>query len=703
MTTTVLGPTGSGAGSTSQLEQLVLDGMALNDDLTWEMQALEMPPPAKRLAWITGADADGALLGAEERYENRIVRATLRVVRAASMDAALGALGALVKKLQDAPKRYPPGMPLVWTPASSTKSLTAYVLAGEIENLPIELEGDLAGWLLQTPVLVVRFDCRPFLYDTAEKSVAEVTGTKLVTVDVPGVGGDVPAEGRLVVTDNATQGRKLVAVGLEQRHYNPAAPPDLYLDEAEMTVLTPATTVADAGASSGNAIQLTSLGATWQGIAGASGLPHRGSYLVTARAKTTADPTVRLRLLWRVGSGAWNVNASVIVCPLPTNGFFATALGIVDVPDGAANLELRVEAWADEATGATGVLLDTLDLMPLEVYGEARGGVADLGTGLIAYDTFNRGPGNLTGSSPDIGSAWTVVTGSDADDFTFQSVFAAGDPPGGVQRTAVSDANASTGRLVSPGVANVAYTSLQARVTLDFDSYGVILDGTENRFGVFARLTDLSNLLRATLRIETIPNTGKWRLKLAVVKRLAGTDTSLGVVKLAEAPSPFDYRVRLDVDTAGNYKAWAWEVGAAMPADPTISGQDNALATGGTLASGRYGLFDAFANGASGFTRTYRGFRASADVAQDVWVIPSGGRVELSALGEAAYDSAGNPAGSFRYRGQRLLIPPAGDAGRTSRIAVKARRGDGSAEEKGISDSTKVHVYWTERYLVAPR
>jgi hypothetical protein len=52
------------------------------------------------------------------------------------MDAALAKIGTLVLALQEC-EQQALGSPAVWTPAGSTKSLTAYIVGGEVTGIPL--------------------------------------------------------------------------------------------------------------------------------------------------------------------------------------------------------------------------------------------------------------------------------------------------------------------------------------------------------------------------------------------------------------------------------------------------------------------------------------------------------------------------------------------------------------------------------------
>jgi hypothetical protein len=100
----------------------------------------------------------------------------------------------------------------VWTPATATLSCTFDVLAGEITDLPIDWEN---GWLALAPTFTIELTCKPYWRGTETLTSTSSSSTPFVAFEIAGVTGDVPALGRLIVTDTATQSRRHVEWGLE--------------------------------------------------------------------------------------------------------------------------------------------------------------------------------------------------------------------------------------------------------------------------------------------------------------------------------------------------------------------------------------------------------------------------------------------------------------------------------------------------------
>jgi hypothetical protein len=60
------------------VEELVLDGLALNDD-TLGLVSVQFPPPRQRQEWIGAADSEAQLLVRNPLHENREITATIAV------------------------------------------------------------------------------------------------------------------------------------------------------------------------------------------------------------------------------------------------------------------------------------------------------------------------------------------------------------------------------------------------------------------------------------------------------------------------------------------------------------------------------------------------------------------------------------------------------------------------------------------------
>lgn len=667
-------------------EGVVLNGLDLNDGTNYTVESFTVPPAKKRPEWITGGDSNGARLAREALYENRTVTCRVRVEQKATMDLALAAVGALTDKLQEAEKG---GVDLVWTPADSTKSGALEVLMAEVDSLPVVVQGDDAGWYVKSPVAEVTLTCRPGIRG------AEVVGTPasstdpLVTVELTGVTGDLPADGRLIVTDNATQSRRHVEWGLESLHYPTSSPPSLLIDSDGLVTTgfagtgTTRSGAYDPGAAGNSVIQAT-LATQPVAVCGTGNLSHVGTFRVKARvyAVATLPEQVWVRLAWSEGDGPYRANP--YVTPPVINGWAEVDLGLIIVPAkvlGTQRWTGRIEA-STTAVGTT-IDIDVLELIPAgEGYGVARGEYAYKPGVLVARDEFTgtiAGGGLNTRVAP-LGGTW--ATAGAATDLVFS------DLGGGetVIRSTTSDAGA--GRLAVLGATD--YTNVE--VGVDFFLNAATGAPTTR---VLLRYTDANNYAYAQVQHE--PAGYSSALSLLVV--VAGVTTALGGVVCPDARLAW-HTLRVVASASGQCYAQVIKAGAVVA---TVSGQSSVLATAGALATGKPGFADLHAiTGA--VDRLYDNFYAATPAAEPIAVY-SGQSLEVRSDSAIREDSTGTywgPAPS--YRGSRFTVPPAGAGARKVRVAVKARRNDVAvAADDNIADSLTVQANYSPRWLTVPR
>jgi hypothetical protein len=194
----------------SEGDSLVLNGTDLNDLTNYRLEGIDFftKPPPERAEWITGGDSDGGVLAREPLHDNREGPIRVRIEKQSTMDLALAKIGKIVDLLQEA-KKNADGIPLVWTPRGSSKSATAYVLDGEITNMPITGEGDDSGWWINYPVLELNLVGKPYLYGSELNTVTDNFSTDTIgagnyTFDTGG-GTLAVSGGQLVPSTTATK------------------------------------------------------------------------------------------------------------------------------------------------------------------------------------------------------------------------------------------------------------------------------------------------------------------------------------------------------------------------------------------------------------------------------------------------------------------------------------------------------------------
>lgn len=658
-------------------ESLVFGGVELNDFTNFRIQAFDPGVAPKRWNWIQGADSDGAFPAEEADYDNAETTIRVRVTQQTTMDAALTKIGTLVDAIQEAGKQEL-GSPLVWTPAGSTKSLTGYVLGGEVTGLPIEMSGDDAGWFVRAPVLTIKLYRRPFWYG-AEVTVGASTSTApLIEYTVASVTGDVAAEGRLIVTDNATQSRSHLEWALEQRYYNAAT--SLILDSDSIVTSgfagtgTTRTGAYDPGAA-GNSVVRGTLTTTPLAICGTGNLSHVGTFRVKARvyanpivASSIADD-FKVRMTWKEGDGPLRSND--YVSPLVVAGWCEVDLGTVSIPEktlGTQRWTGQVEAYS-EAAGDT-LDIDYLLFLPTaEGYGKARTPAAlQAPTSFSARDEFDQVAGNLNAKLLPAGGTWT--TSGDATDL---AVEATGHT---VQRSTTADV---AGRTAVGG--GTSLTDTLASIDFKWSA----LPSTSMASILWARS------VHARAYVQAFSSTSQ-QFVIAV-------DTTTLAFRNVNLTAGSWYTLRLLVLANGMIAGSLAPVGSV---GFTLASSDPRFATGGAYAAGAVSFQDSNVS-ATANTRNYDNFWAAVPVADAV--VFSGRAAEIRHNEAIRQDSTGTYYGPIQtYRGSRFLLPCAGSANRTARLAVKARRVDIElAQDDQIADSTTVQVRYTPRFLAIPR
>lgn len=698
--------------STTELEKLVLGSLNLNDGVNFELTALTFGVAQKKPQFVTNADADGEALVKESHYTPASFDLMVRVVPQSTADAGRAKLGELMDAVQ-ACEKVEGGQAMPWTPNNSETTYTAYVLTGDATELPIEVTGDNAGWLLKgawSPVVKIHLTCRPFLY-TAERTVLSATESgaePLQVVYVKGIKGDVPADARLIVTDKATQDRRFAMWGRDvvTSESNPA------LLLSAKSGLTGSGFSGEAKTRSGAYLEEKVLRGTAVSqattLCGTGRISNVGTYAVYVRVYATSE-AARFRISYRNGDGPlipleWKQ-------PPVVNGWSELYVGNVSldaVQLGAQTSEIRVQQRAIEGGPANDV--NYLELWPTKASGKARGVAVLSPTTLIGYDKFEQSAGNLESKAPNYPTSvtWGMVNKTGENGLKVNAADYA-------ERAKVSDASLDSGCFAFLGTSKYADVTVSALVESNEYASGKM------RQGLLARALASEaekNCLYAVVEHE-LDSESHLRNYLRVVKRVAGTSTVLGSVPiggtstaegLLSSGNPF--RIVLSVSSLGTWRAMVYTRGTRgisvrSGTGPTLSllsaelsGQDSVLAAGGTLAEGKVGLYDAWTS-ANACIRYFDNFEVvgTESLARACY---SGKTLEFNPSGALRQDSTGAYDGPpSSYRGSGFYLEPEGKLGLINRVAMRMRRNDNEVEEDAmVTDKQSVEVKVAERYLL---
>lgn len=662
--------------ATSGLERITLNGLSLTG---WgDIESLTFTPAAKKAQWAENPDADGAALVKESRYTNSYFELQVRAERQEDTEAALEHVGELLDAMQGC-ERARGGAESLWIPNETEPGYTFYAVMAEIVNVPIEVQGDMVGWMLSCPVLQIKVTARPFLY-TAERTVVEAKeseATPAQEIFVKGIKGDVPAEARLIVKDKATQNRRYVQWGRDV----------VETEEPPACLITAASLVTEgfsgeaktrSGAYSEEKVKRATAVSSATTICSTGSIKHVGSFAVYMRPYA-GSTNARFRISYRNGDGPL-IPLEWKTPPVEANfsHMFMGEVFLDEVEQGEQTSEIRIEHKTSGAVVENDV--NYLLLLPSRASHKARGRAVNTPTKLLAYDEFLQTEGALSGKN--LGGPGTITWSGagDSDDFT---VIAADDV---ARRTATSDSSLNAGRFGLAG--STEYESVQVSAVASSS----VLKEEVSRIGVLARYVDTSNWLIGVLSTGLSSSGGAIRVWLEVIRCISGSAVALGRTELTAASVLPSTTVTLSVAASGSWTAESMGEG--------ISGQSSTLATGGALAKGKVGIYDAWTS-ATACTRTLDSFNAmGADSAAVVCY--SGKAIEFNSRGAERESSAGGTWGQPDLpRGANFYLEPEGADERINRIIVLMRRGDVEEEaDSAVTDKHTVEIKVRERFLL---
>jgi hypothetical protein len=373
----------------------------------WGLEALSIGQPARREDLISSLDADGGLPARVSPRDVREVTATVRLLDAANMNAALNSIADLERVLESAERIAASGwtnpvldlVRLVYTPAGSTYSFSLIVLAAEIVEIPREMTGDGVGFFIARPVVTLRAICDPFAYGTTGSSPftttyldKTTTSAYAVSETVAGGVGDVSPWLRLKVkdVDSKTRNRIIAGVRRGEATANPVIPVS---GSGSVTAVV-------GSVSSGT---LTTTSTEWVVSASLPRQTRKGSFRVyLAEARSEAATGGSVRLVTSEAGGSRRTGSSVEL----------SRAGRVDAYLGEVIVDTDWDGWI-ETTGS--VAYTSVILIPTDSYVEVFGastGRQLVGSTLIA-DTLQTTSTTIGGRNFTTGTgSWSHSSGS---------------------------------------------------------------------------------------------------------------------------------------------------------------------------------------------------------------------------------------------------------------------------------------------------
>lgn len=668
----------------ASLEKILLNAVNFNDATKLSMESLTFTPAQAKAKFAENPNSDGVVLVEEPQYTPAYFDMMVRVVSAKKTDEALVVIGEVMDALT-ACARTEEGSEVEWTPNEGSITYAAYALLGELLEMPITVTGELAGWFIRFPVLKIKLTCRPFLFTDERLVLASTTSeTQFQVAYVKGIEGDVPAEGRMVITDKATKKRRFVEWGQDLVESEVGNPSIQLKGETMVTAGFGGTSTIKAGSVSTNVItaKVIPIPVT---VCSTGPISNLGSYRIKERLWSTGG--VQLRASYRIGDGPLTSRGWVEIPQTEQWVEIDLYEALLEEPERGDQVS-QINIEAKSANGAT-IYLDTMGLMPTKRFAVARG-LADFSTPsvLSIYEPFSAPEGALTGKVAEIGGTWEGA--GDAVDFTKTG--------GSAYRTEKSDA-VNLGR----------YNVLPTKYTNIFASLDVGNTNPRNEYGscgsmaLIVRYKDTNNWLRYQLSRSASGIGGNhWYGYLS--KRVGGVVTySFGppigpnnnyspIVMLPYFTPFYDCTLELLVLEDGTFRLGA-------NGEVLLTGQDADLATGGALAEGKVGINDEMTTADSSirYFDNLTAFQPTIGI-----VCNSGKSVEIrpnDAQIESTTGKYWNPVSP--YRGSDFYLDPSGPDALVNRLAVKVRRADTKVEpDTVVNDKHALEVFARERFLV---
>ncbi len=520
------------------------------------------------------------------------------------------------------------------------------------------------------------------LADHTETTLPEISFTETTTA-----GGDFPLGDRVrvVVDEDDAENQRGLIWSFRGRHYSAASTAASSYQAESLTPLDTAAVASKGGASGGQVVTHSALANYWLPVVGTNlggaYLTHTGTNRLYARVYSASGTTVSARFVYDVGDLVHPTENDAV--RLYNGGTFHILdlgeLRLDPPPSGTHRWQGQIQAMGD--AGSESFSVDRVWI----VNQDESAGVLSTPTSAVSgtsspavRDDFRQTAGALHGKTATVGGAWTTTSGT-AGDFSVT-----GSDDYVAYRSAVSDPDTNSGRYAVIGSAVAACI---VRADVKFTTK------TSARFGVLARYADTNNWLMAFINPAVISDFGA----VTVAKRVGGSVTTLA----GTTASPYYsvtgmfYRLSLSVDAAGNWNVY-WGLASNDQLALVLSGTDSALATGGALASGKVGLYDAQTVSTAN-TRTYDnlvGWAPDSDA-----VIFASQSAELNSKGIIREDSAGAAYGPVSsVTGDLPRMPNRSSAG-TVEFFAKASRGDLRTEADPAIDDISARIYRRASYL----
>lgn len=560
----------------------------------------------------------------------------------------------------------------------------------DVEGLIASEGGEYDGkrWIQRGQKFATVLECRPYGRGLKEtKTLRSQTTDPVLVFTETLVPGSARALGELEIADTATKERRALIAGIEVPvdYDATAATAGLYLQAETLTPLGPSALAADAGATgAGNNVVSGTLDSGWRELlstkiaATSKHLTHVGLFRVFARIKLTGfteQASYEFGLQYGQGDLVERIRNDVVAFFQQASARYVIAdLGIVRLEKAKVGLQRWEGRIIGRSTdGKPNYAIDDLRIVPVSAaYLGAKVPAPSPGTpvSFTGLDYFNQVGGALNGKSAEVGGVWATSGGE--GDFTVDGAIKK------IKRTAKTAARLA----LLPTV----YSGAQAtRLT-----FGPTPPEVSYEHGFYVRYTDANNYFRVLL----LRNAN--RRTLLIDKRVAGVTTTIKSHLYGLHLYETEFDLGIMISSSGYFAIYAETTVGAEMVTPVYEGFDPALATGGSLASGKFAITDSCA---SETARTYDNVQIWTP--SDPVLISSGRRLRWRHDGVQREDSAGGEQWSnVGYEGDPLLLPVSTKEARALRAIVFPSRGDlQGLPDEGNSDDFTAQLALTARHL----
>lgn len=369
-----------------------------------------------------------------------------------------------------------------------------------------------------------------------------------------------------------------------------------------------------------------------------------------------------LRAVYGVGDLGEPAENLPIACPGGGENFYLVDLGTLRLDAGPLGLHrFAGQIQGRGVSGGETVSIDGLELWPADEHLASvtvpvrwLEGIVDY----VARDELNQSAGAVDGKTLAVGGAYQRA--GDATDYTVD------DTNHVLVRSAVSDSGAHAG--LGGGcyalAGSTVLTDIACRV--DFKTSSVER-GISLAQGLALRYGGTSD----ALLLEVYPD---WHDGSRVaLNGWTGSASDLGSTLLPPIAANAWYTLGALLLADGHYAIWLAPKGDLAYRSPIMLGRNPALATGGTLDSGRAGIYDCFV-GADATTRTYDNF--AMWVPQTDAAVFAGRAIEMATDGAYREARDGVSAGIVTPFGNRPRLPQSGPDGRPVEVIAAVSQGD---------------------------